>query len=231
MTYLRSRRFAGRTGFTLIELLVVIAIIGILAAILFPVFARARESARRTSCVSNVKQLGTGMTMYVQDYDNLYPPRFPNPAAGPGFPCKPCRTDNGTWKNFVMPYIKSQQLFVCPSDTGIPAALTADPFNAVTPRPATIAEFYGSSYCFNVVLTRLGGEASVPRPAETYMGAEIFPWHSPDGFSYFSGRTGNPVRIAYYADGHAKVASEQAIAQQCVPTPALPTDAGLVPIP
>ena len=62
-----------RKAFTLIELLVVIAIISILAAILFPVFARARESARRTSCLSNLKQIGLGIMMYVQDYDETYP--------------------------------------------------------------------------------------------------------------------------------------------------------------
>lgn len=62
-----------RSGFTLIELLVVIAIIAILAAILFPVFAQAREAARRTNCVSNMKQFGTGIMMYTQDYDELMP--------------------------------------------------------------------------------------------------------------------------------------------------------------
>ena len=62
-----------RLGFTLIELLVVIAIIAILAAILFPVFAQARESARQTSCLSNMKQLGLAMTMYAQDYDEAVP--------------------------------------------------------------------------------------------------------------------------------------------------------------
>ena len=62
-----------RSGFTLIELLVVIAIIAILAAILFPVFARARENARRTSCVSNLKQIGLGIMQYTQDYDERYP--------------------------------------------------------------------------------------------------------------------------------------------------------------
>lgn len=63
-----------RRGFTLIELLVVIAIIAILAAILFPVFAQAREKARQTTCVSNLKQIGTAFMMYVQDYDETYPP-------------------------------------------------------------------------------------------------------------------------------------------------------------
>ncbi|NLO06641.1 MAG: DUF1559 domain-containing protein [candidate division WS1 bacterium] len=63
-------------GFTLIELLVVIAIIAILAAILFPVFARAREKARQASCLSNAKQIGLAMLMYVQDYDEMFPDRY-----------------------------------------------------------------------------------------------------------------------------------------------------------
>ncbi|HEX8234824.1 MAG TPA: DUF1559 domain-containing protein [Abditibacteriaceae bacterium] len=226
-------------GFTLIELLVVIAIIGILAAILFPVFARARENARRTSCVSNVKQLGTAMMMYVQDFDNQYPPRMPD-SPGPAYPCRPCRTDMGlptSWTNLAQPYVKSRQLFVCPSDSGVPGALAADPFNSASPRPARMADFYGSSYCLNVVVTRVRSEAAIPRPAETYLGAEIFPWHSPDGAAWFSGKTGNPVRVAYYCDGHAKVASEFSIAQQCSglpggPTgPSLPTDDGFVAVP
>src|SRR5436305_1411609 len=69
----RVRR-EGRRGFTLIELLVVIAIIAILAAILFPVFAQAREKARQAMCLSNLKQIGNGFMMYVQDYDEIFPP-------------------------------------------------------------------------------------------------------------------------------------------------------------
>lgn len=225
----------GRRGFTLIELLVVIAIIGILAAILFPVFARARENARRTSCVSNVKQLGVAMQMYVQDFDNSFPPRLPNPVAGPPYPCKPCRSDMGapsTWINLAQPYVKSRQLFVCPSDTGVPASLAADPFNSASPRPATMANFYGSSYCINVVVTRVRSESAIPYPSETYLGAEIFPWHSSEGPTYFSGKTGNPVRVAFYCDGHAKVASEKSIAQQCVPIPAMfDPDHVMTPVP
>jgi prepilin-type N-terminal cleavage/methylation domain-containing protein/prepilin-type processing-associated H-X9-DG protein len=102
-----------RRGFTLIELLVVIAIIAILAAILFPVFARAREKARQASCQSNAKQIGLGILMYVQDYDETMP----------------CCTTWGntqlwtwdwhkdfTWAQAIHPYVKNWQVHVCPSD-------------------------------------------------------------------------------------------------------------------
>lgn len=93
-------------GFTLIELLVVIAIIAILAAILFPVFARAREAARATSCRSNLKQLGTAMLMYAQDYDETF-----------GRTCCGAGTNTGTrdFYEYTMPYIKNDGVFKCPS--------------------------------------------------------------------------------------------------------------------
>jgi prepilin-type N-terminal cleavage/methylation domain-containing protein/prepilin-type processing-associated H-X9-DG protein len=93
-------------GFTLIELLVVIAIIAILAAILFPVFARAREKARQTSCLSNVKQMALGALMYVQDYDE----RFPNYAMG-SYTVSPWVF----WPHQFQPYIKNWQIYRCPS--------------------------------------------------------------------------------------------------------------------
>ena len=105
-----------KKAFTLIELLVVIAIIAILAAILFPVFARARENARRSSCTSNLKQIGLGVFQYTQDYDEKLPRHFYGVAGQPG-------DGNGNkdyprWEDVVQPYIKSTQVFVCPSQSG-----------------------------------------------------------------------------------------------------------------
>ncbi len=94
-----------RSGFTLIELLVVIAIIAILAAILFPVFARAREKARQTSCMSNMKQLATSARMYSSDYDSRIVPYSlgGDPGGAPVF-----------WDR-LQPYVKNEQIFDCPS--------------------------------------------------------------------------------------------------------------------
>jgi len=106
-----------RVGFTLIELLVVIAIIAILAAILFPVFARAREKARQSSCQSNLKQIGLSFGMYVQDYDNRYPCcDAPQTTYAWNDPVSAYRFNwNGWIGNALRPYIKNEQIFVCPS--------------------------------------------------------------------------------------------------------------------
>jgi prepilin-type N-terminal cleavage/methylation domain-containing protein/prepilin-type processing-associated H-X9-DG protein len=111
-----SRR--GRAGFTLIELLVVIAIIAILAAILFPVFAQAREKARQSTCISNNKQLGLAMMQYVQDYDELFPSRyFPN-NIGPGCTSTTFLNllDTPGKASLLDPYLKSTEVFRCPSN-------------------------------------------------------------------------------------------------------------------
>ena len=106
-----------KTAFTLIELLVVIAIIAILAAILFPVFARARENARRSSCQSNLKQIGLGIMQYVQDYDERYPSARINNVSLVDSTGTTITPTGVPWHIVVQPYVKSTQLFKCPSQT------------------------------------------------------------------------------------------------------------------
>lgn len=112
MSYLPPTHLSSRKnkGFTLIELLVVIAIIAILAAILFPVFARARENARRSSCQSNLKQIGLAIFQYSQDYDEKFPTLYTCFDAA-------CSPNYDYWGTLVQPYLKSNQILVCPSDT------------------------------------------------------------------------------------------------------------------
>jgi prepilin-type N-terminal cleavage/methylation domain-containing protein/prepilin-type processing-associated H-X9-DG protein len=95
----------AKFGFTLIELLVVIAIIAILAAILFPVFGRARENARRSSCQSNLKQIGLGLAQYTQDYDERMTPIEVGTQA------------KDAWQLLIQPYVKSEQILACPSNS------------------------------------------------------------------------------------------------------------------
>ncbi len=150
-TYTLSRRH--QNAFTLIELLVVIAIIAILAAILFPVFARARENARRSSCQSNLKQIGLGVLQYTQDYDETLPPGAL--AYGPG--------GITLWNGMIQPYVKSTQLFSCPSSDVKPHFNFGD-------TPASDGNAYGLPYYFdairpiaslnNVAATIFAGEAT-----------------------------------------------------------------------
>ena len=100
-----------KRGFTLIELLVVIAIIAILAAILFPVFSRARENARKAACLSNLKQIGQAFLMYAQDWDEVLPVWTPMCWTGNDL----TKSGNGPWYVTLLPYLKNKQIFTCPS--------------------------------------------------------------------------------------------------------------------
>jgi prepilin-type N-terminal cleavage/methylation domain-containing protein/prepilin-type processing-associated H-X9-DG protein len=131
---LQKRRFQG---FTLIELLVVVAIIGVLAAILFPVFARARENARRAGCMSNMKQLGLAILQYSQDYDEKMVPGFEtsNPA---GYATDFNGNPNAFWYMILQPYIKNTQILHCPSATGDSRSVSYAAFLVGYGSPSTI---------------------------------------------------------------------------------------------
>ena len=124
-----------RRGFTLIELLVVIAIIAILAAILFPVFARAREKARQTACLSNAKQLTLGIMMYAQDYHETLPFGWsPYPDIGANY----------YWNDVIQPYVMNEQIIVCPSQATISPGYGWNyphmPYRLDSSAPRTMAE-------------------------------------------------------------------------------------------
>lgn len=122
-----------RKGFTLIELLVVIAIIAIIAAILFPVFARAKEAAKRTTCLSNERQIGLALAMYVQDADGVFPAiRFTYDP--PSY----------NWFNAVQPYVKNKRVFSCPSN---PDGNQGDAEGFESERDLTLYRSYGFNSC------------------------------------------------------------------------------------
>lgn len=124
-----------RKAFTLIELLVVIAIIAILAAILFPVFSQAKEAAKKTACLSNAKQIGVGLYLYLGDFDDTLPmANYPAPPAYTGPPWTQFAFHNGagmselSWADLLLPYTKSIEIFKCPDDnTGGPAGVPGKP--------------------------------------------------------------------------------------------------------
>lgn len=176
MTYIRYTRasranrafpFSAMKAFTLIELLVVIAIIAILAAILFPVFARARENARRASCQSNMKQLGLGFLQYAQDYDEKFPQGEvwftgvgSNKFCGFG------------WANRIYPYVKSSQIYICPSVDTPPLAVTyfyngsiAHDINKNWDPANALSQFNGASRTVLLGEMRVGfsGDPSLPK--------------------------------------------------------------------
>lgn len=212
-----------RRGFTLIELLVVIAIIAILAAILFPVFARAREQARKTSCLSNMKQIGLAALMYAGDYDETYQESRISSSLidGPG-----CDLPIGTYVGAphitcfairlfypgtgattrqvagyplrLLPYVKNVQIFRCPSDN------LADRWIAGVERGSYYERHAHDVYCVGWG-PKDAKQAAILRPAQLAFFVEEF-WHAggADPYAWNGANTGGKGANSTYYDGHAK---------------------------
>jgi prepilin-type N-terminal cleavage/methylation domain-containing protein/prepilin-type processing-associated H-X9-DG protein len=194
-----------RRGFTLIELLVVIAIIAILAAILFPVFARAREKARQSACSSNEKQIALGVMMYAQDYDEVLPAYYNFEASVPA--------GARYWQEVIMPYVKNNQVFICPSYSANQSIIAS----------------YGCNY--NWVFSNFEESAwppehgdalaNITRPSETVMFLDCTSYISTydpgvkaSSGSYYGkveGRHNEQTNVAF-CDGHVKSCVRQEIA-------------------
>lgn len=203
-----------RKAFTLIELLVVITIISILAAILFPVFARARENARRASCMSNLKQIGLGILQYTQDYDEKYP-LWVADTNGNNYRDG---TEQG-WAMLIQPYVKSTQIFQCPSES------TDAPLNGVD--NLSFSDYMSNLYYINVSTGMVGLIA----PAQTVLASDFYPYDSSSTYGAVFGQyapTPDTGQADYYhrhlggdnylfTDGHVKwLKPEKVLAQPAV---------------
>jgi prepilin-type N-terminal cleavage/methylation domain-containing protein/prepilin-type processing-associated H-X9-DG protein len=191
-----------RKGFTLIELLVVIAIIAILAAILFPVFAKAREKARQTSCLSNLKQMGLAAVAYAQDYDGTWLRSNNGAAALPA--AQPDNFNGNLWRFPIQPYVKNWQMFVCPSST-------------VGDMSTSATQGIGA-YSYNTNLNSVA-ESTIKYPSQLAAFADGYHWNMGTGWTMayanccqqpsclpgylYKARHNEGSNVAF-ADGHAK---------------------------
>ena len=223
-----ARASDDHRAFTLIELLVVIAIIAILAAILFPVFAQAREKARQTACLSNGRQIGLGLTMYLEDYDEQFPPAdYGAPVTSPPYTQFAWYSGTGgsvfypyCCFDLLQPYEKNVQIHKCPSDaSGLPTALTLKVNGAGQPlQPLSYAlnrYFFYNYSTFAFAPAASNALASIIAPANrifvtesvSSLGRELI---GPSNLNLvtngtpplFTRHTGGGVYL--YCDGHAK---------------------------
>lgn len=226
MKNIASRKLAPyKSAFTLIELLVVIAIIAILAAILFPVFGRARENARRSSCQSNLKQFGLAVMQYSQDTDELMPFDDLGSVGGVGW--------SGIWMYQMQPYIKNYQILRCPSDSNanIPAAFAGNSSYVIN---NMYHNMDGGNYgAFSTGITGIKTQSlsGIQAPATTIMASDNtggneclmagawdtgYSWEGNGANFYNAALTGTPAKLhrmserhldtmnVLYCDGHVK---------------------------
>ena len=202
-------------GFTLIELLVVIAIIAILAAILFPVFARAREKARQTSCLSNAKQLGLAAQMYTEDYDGTFPKARLYPAVDMG----DLGYNYGDWYVLLQPYIKSGSVFQCPSlsENGTSSTATVAALGIkyvhigygwnIGTSDGSYLDAFGYYYGDGVPVRKL---PEIDEPTNTILIGDISPYSGNYKYLIYTGSETHTSALHNeganytYADGHAK---------------------------
>jgi prepilin-type N-terminal cleavage/methylation domain-containing protein/prepilin-type processing-associated H-X9-DG protein len=211
-----------KSGFTLIELLVVIAIIAILAAILFPVFAQARETARSASCKSNLKQIGQGWMMYVQDYDERTPFNWWSSAPCTKGPGPDGRGAQPIMFQRIQPYVKNNQVLICPSDGAPTSGL--DGVDGIEGQCVTVRFSYSSSDeaggigQTNAGLGRGAAMAAFEAPASMYLAFDSqryygTPENNIDSFGWMPRNNGinsdfvarhNSLVNCVFADGHVK---------------------------
>jgi len=224
-----------KRGFTLIELLVVIAIIAILAAILFPVFAKAREQARKTSCLSNEKQMGLGFQMYSQDYDETFPGVWFGDGAGQSWPWKVWQGSvdwTGVFTHAVAPYIRNTQVYQCPS-----GAAAAGRWSGDYGISYGYSEYlYNSGYGYDkqsALASAPGGVAGVAMISETFASGIVNDWETggptlPDGTNdgmnrvrygnYSPWQANHEGTNFVYGDGHAKFMPKDRIRSYRMPS-------------
>jgi len=209
---------AHRHGFTLIELLVVIAIIAILAAILFPVFAKAKEKAKSTSCLSNMKQIGLACTMYLTDYDDCYP-QTQLDYSGHYY------AGYSWWPEMIQPYVKNWQMLQCPSKTPtmVTSLITGETIPYLIADAYTINQNFGyrgdnwttgsglGTYAVNASTIENPAEIIFVSEGENHCTAPFWwNWAGGDGYYHLEMRH-NGGANATFADGHAKWMNEQAV--------------------